>query len=211
MYTEEEYVPLSALQHFVFCPRQCALIHTEREWAENAHTVLGHQEHERVDSSRGESRSGIYTARAVALVSHELGIRGISDVVEYRKTADSEYICPIEYKHGRPKQHLADAVQLCAQAFCLEEMHNCTISEGYLFYHSLKRRYPIVFDVELRNETKIAIRATREMLLNGQLPSAVRRKECSACSLYEICLPMHGIQQMADYNNRRFNALMSER
>lgn len=210
MFTEDEYVPLAALQHFVFCPRQCALIHTERVWADNAHTILGHIEHKRVDSAPSEHRGGIYTARSVSLVSHEYGIRGISDVVEYRKTADSEIICPVEYKHGRPKQHLADAVQLCAQALCLEEMHHCSISEGYMFYQSLRKRYRIEFDEELRGETKIAIRETREMMLSGQLPPAVRRKECVSCSLYELCLPLPSPQLVSDYNNRRFNALISE-
>lgn len=201
---------LAALQHFVFCPRQCALIHTERVWRENAHTLLGRLEHTRVDTAPGESRDKVYTARAVALVSHKLGIRGVSDVVEYIKTPGGEIICPVEYKHGRPKQHLADAVQLCAQAMCLEEMHHCNIPRGFLFYYSLRRRYPISFDEELRSETKIVIRETREMMLSGQLPPAVRRKECAACSLYELCLPLPAAQHVSAYNDRRFDALISE-
>lgn len=210
MFAEEEYVQLAALQHFVFCPRQCALIHTERVWAENAQTVLGKLEHGRVDAAKGESRGCVYTARSVSLISHQLGIKGVSDVVEYRQTPDGDLVYPVEYKHGRPKKHLADAVQLCAQALCLEEMHQCHIPEGYLFYQSLRRRYPVVFDEELRRETRITIKATREMLLVGNLPQAVKRKECTSCSLFNLCLPLPAAQPISEYNDRRFNAIVSE-
>lgn len=210
MFTEEEYVQIAALQHFVFCPRQCALIHTERAWAENAHTILGKQEHGRVDSAKNESRGCVYTSRSVSLISHQLGIKGVSDVVEYRQTADGELVYPVEYKHGRPKKHLADVVQLCAQALCLEEMHQCHIPEGYIFYQSQRRRYPVKFDEDLRRETEIIIRSTRELLQSGNLPSAARRKECDSCSLFDLCLPLSDTLPITEYNNRRFNVLISE-
>lgn len=207
--SEDDYIPLSALQHYVFCPRQCALIHNECEWSENALTALGRVEHERVDTAPGSLRGNLYTARAVPLVSHHWKIRGVSDVVEYVQKGEESRITPIEYKHGKPKAHDADNVQLCAQALCLEEMHGCHVDFGYLFYHQLRRRSEVLFDDKLRQTTIRAIEGTRALLSGEELPAAVRRKECVSCSLYELCLPSPGGERASAYNERHFRSLLS--
>lgn len=209
MFNDDEYVQLSALQHYIFCPRQCALIHTEQQWAENALTTLGKLEHERVDTAPGTTRGNLRTARAVRLVNHELGIRGISDVVEYETTEDGGLtITPIEYKHGREKQHLADTIQLCAQALCLEEMHHVPIPTAALYYHATRRRYKVELTDEIRRETLSTITATRLLLQEKRVPRGIRRKECDACSLFNICLPTKGAQPVKEYNARTINAIL---
>lgn len=206
---EEDYIPLSALQHYVFCPRQCALIHNECLWKENVLTTLGRQEHERVDTAPDSLRGGVYTARAVPLVSHRWGIRGISDVVEYVREGREQRITPVEYKHGQDKTHEADRVQLCAQALCLEEMHACRIEFGYLFYHQPRRRQKVQFDEQLRATTIRAIENTRSLMEERALPATVRRRECAACSLYEICLPSPDGEKASAYNERLFRSFLT--
>lgn len=209
MFAEEDYVTLSALQHYAFCPRQCAIIHTEREWAENVLTTLGKIEHERVDSAVDSVRGGVRSVRSVKLINHSLGIKGIADVVEYHPLLQGECIVPIEYKHGRPKVHNADMIQLCAQALCLEEMHHCKIVSGFLYYKSTRRREEVCFTDELRELTKKIIKETRELLKSQKLPFSVYHKGCSACSLYEICLPPEGIQDVAVFNAQQFDLALN--
>lgn len=190
MIEEVDYITLSALQHYSFCARQCALIYTDCCWAENSLTTLGHIEHERVHASPADSRGGVRTARGLPLVSHRLRIRGQSDAVEYRRSSDGQLsITPVEYKHGRQQSLQADSIQLCAQALCLEEMQNCCISEGVLYYHSLHRRTRIPLSDELREQTRRTITAVRELLSSGRLPPAEPRPHCRSCSLSDICLP----------------------
>lgn len=208
MFREEEYITLAALQHMVFCPRQCALINTEQAWAENGLTTLGHIEHERVDSSEETIRGAIRTSRSVQLVCHRLGIRGVADVVEYKTSFNGITITPIEYKHGRPKEHRADEVQLCAQAFCLEEMHNCQIENACLFYHSIRHRCMIKLDEELRELTEKTIRDTRKLLLSGVIPPAIRSEHCNACSLFDYCLPRSSEEPASVYTNRIFDQML---
>lgn len=210
MFAEEDYITLSALQHFAYCPRQCALIHTEREWAENVLTTFGKIEHKRVDSAAETRRGGVRTVRSVSLVSHTLGIKGLADVVEYHNCPQGETIVPVEYKHGRPKLHRADAIQLCAQALCLEEMHACSINVGYLYYRSVRKRESVELDMELRNLTRQTIDETRKLLKARQLPFAVCHDGCKACSLYEICLPPASSCDIAAYNERMFAAALLE-
>ncbi len=222
-FTEDEYVTLSALQHYVFCPRQCALIHVERIWAENGLTTLGKIEHERVDTAPGTTHGNLRMARAVQLACHRLGIRGKADAVEYEfdTSSNDEFdqemgarrlirVTPIEYKHGRPKEHSADAVQLCAQALCLEEMHGISIPHAYIFYRQTRRRLKILLDDALRAQTQDIIAATRQLLLNGTLPPALRRKECDSCSLFEHCLPRSTSQTVTAYNERNFHQLTDD-
>ncbi|MDT8267268.1 CRISPR-associated protein Cas4, partial [Roseomonas sp. DSM 102946] len=135
---EDGLIPLSALQHQIFCPRQCALIHVEQLWAEDGATAEGRLLHERVDAGKGETRPGLRVARGIALRSLALGVVGKADTVEFRGRPPQPY--PVEYKRGRPKAHRADEVQLCAQAVCLEEMSGTTIPEGALFYGQTRRR-----------------------------------------------------------------------
>lgn len=207
---EEWSIPISALQHFVFCRRQFALIHTERLWQENALTSLGKLEHARVESARSSMRGRLREERSVHLVSLQWGIHGVSDVVEYENTRDGLRVTPIEYKRGVPKEHRADEVQLCAQALCLEEMHSCTIPHGFLFYCNPRRRLKVDFTAELKEQTKQIISSARELLQSAELPPATRRSECKACSLYDVCLPAARTATVAQYNDSVFNAAIND-
>lgn len=210
MFSEDEYVTLSSLQHYVFCPRQCALIYTEQVWEENVLTTFGHLEHRRVDTAPDSVRNGVRTARSVQLTNRQLGIRGIADVVEYHATDRGENPIPVEYKHGRPASHGADAIQLCAQAFCLEEMHQCPIPVGYLYYHSIRQRVKIELDEEIREKTRQAIAGTRQLLQSHALPPASRHPSCDACSLFDCCLPLPESSSVLRYNELNFGRLVDE-
>ncbi len=140
MEESDDLIPLSALQHYLYCPRQCALIHVERLWAENRQTAEGRLLHDRADKPQIERRHGVRTITAMPLSSAELGITGVADVVESRTDEGGERPFPVEYKRGRPKAHRADEVQLCAQALCLEAMFGCKVEEGALFYGQTRRR-----------------------------------------------------------------------
>lgn len=190
MEESDDLVPLSALQHYLYCPRQCALIHIERLWAENRQTAEGRLLHDRADTPQIERRHGVRTITAMPLSSAELGITGVADVVEFRADEGGERPFPVEYKRGRPKAHRADEVQLCAQALCLEAMFGCKVAEGALFYGQTRRRQAVVFDHDLRQLTLEAIEATREMIRVGHTPMArYQAKRCDACSLIEHCQP----------------------
>ncbi len=183
-------IPLSALQHYLYCPRQCALIHIERIWAENRHTAEGRLLHERTDRPATEKRKGVRTVTAMPLASEALGLGGIADVVEFHAEKHGERPYPVEYKRGRPKTHRADEVQLCAQALCLEEMLACAIEEGALYYGQTRRRKPVAFDAELRALTLQTIDAVRALFDSGQTPAArYEARRCDACSLLEPCQP----------------------
>jgi CRISPR-associated exonuclease Cas4 len=187
---DPDLVPLSALQHFLFCPRQCALIHVERLWAENVLTAEGRILHERRDqpgqASRGEGR----IVQSMPIRSRVLGIAGIADVVELSREGKRWRPYPIEYKRGRPKAHRADEVQLCAQALCLEEMFSTDVPEGALFYGKTRRRQAIAFDDELRALTKRIAEETRALIAGGRTPAPIYDpKRCDACSLKELCQP----------------------
>lgn len=187
---EDDLIPLSALQHYLYCPRQCALIHVERLWAESRHTAEGRLMHDRADVPGVEIRHGVRTDTSMPMSAPELGIAGVADVVEFRPGAAGLAPCPIEYKRGRPKAHRADEVQLCAQALCLESMLRCDVPEGALFYGKTRRRKQVIFDAELRELTVETIRAVRRMLDERRTPTATyEAKRCDACSLLEICRP----------------------
>ncbi len=185
---EDELVPISALQHMLYCDRQCALIHIEQQWAENLFTAEGHVLHERADKGGEEGRRGVRIARSVAIRSRRLGVSGIADVVEIREHDGTPY--PVEYKRGRPKSHRADEVQLCAQAMCLEEMLTRPVQEGALFYGRNRRRQIVSFDHELRTLTEQVASDTRRLIAAGQTPVPVYEpRKCRACSLEGICQP----------------------
>jgi len=187
---DTELIPLSALQHYLYCPRQCALIHIERLWSENRYTAEGQLIHSRTDESGTEMRHGVRTATAMPLVNHALGIVGVADVVEFHDYPQDTYVYPVEYKRGRPKPHKADEVQLCAQALCLEEMLGIQVLEGALFYGKTRRRRVVVFDADLRVLTQDTVNNIRLMLEHGQTPLAsYQSKRCDACSLIELCQP----------------------
>ncbi|MCO7246183.1 CRISPR-associated protein Cas4 [Halomonas sp. Mc5H-6] len=189
---EEEARPilLSALQHTLFCPRQCALIHVEQQWAENRYTAEGRLLHERADQLGHQRRRGIHTSMALPLASEQLGLSGIADVVEFDERQSPLTVRPIEYKRGRPKAHRADEVQLCAQALCLEEMLGIHIDSGALFYGKTRRRKEVVFDDTLRTLTHRIIEQTRAIFDEQQTPPAIYdAKKCDHCSLVDICQP----------------------
>ncbi|WP_198971529.1 CRISPR-associated protein Cas4 [Xylophilus sp. ASV27] len=187
---QDDLVPLSALQHYLYCPRQCALIHIEQLWAESRHTAEGRVLHERVDKPQAERRRGVRTVTGMPLVHLELGVSGIADVVEFHARDGAERAFPVEYKRGRPKAHRADEVQLCAQALCLEAMLGTCIEAGALFYGETRRRTDVAFDAELRQLTLDTITATRVMLASGRTPVAdYAPRRCDACSLIDLCQP----------------------
>jgi len=187
---DDDAIPLSALQHHLYCPRQCALIHVEQLWEESRHTAEGRVLHEKADKPRIERRKGVRTVLAMPLAAPELGITGIADVVEFHQTAEGERAFPVEYKRGRPKAHQADEVQLCAQALCLESMLGQTVPAGALYYGQTRRRTDVPFDAPLRQLTLGTITAVRTMLAAGVTPMArYDRRRCDACSLLDLCQP----------------------
>lgn len=187
---DEDLIPLSALQHYLYCPRQCALIHLEQQWAENRHTAEGRLLHERADVPQAERRRGVRTVTAMPLLNLQLGIAGKADVVEFHRTDIGERAFPVEYKRGRPKAHRADEVQLCAEGLCLEAMLEMPIETGALFYGQTRRRKDVTFDDDLRELTRHTIASARAMLASGQTPSArYEAKRCDTCSLLDLCQP----------------------
>ena len=184
---ENELVPISALQHFLYCPRQFALIHIERLWVENRLTAEGRALHRRVEQGVADRRFGVRTERSVPVRSRRLGVVGVADVVEIH---EGGRVFPVEYKRGRPKQHRADEVQLCAQAICLEEMLGQAIPEGSLYYGRSRRRIPVRFDAALRACTALAARQVRQLIAEGTTPAPIHeRGKCDPCSLRSVCRP----------------------
>ena len=187
VYSDEDLLPLSALQHFLFCERQCALIHIEQVWAENVYTVEGELLHKRAHSGDREKRPGKRTEFGMPIRSLVLGLSGKTDAVEY--AADGS-ILVVEYKRGRPKSGNADEVQLCAQAMCLEEMRGKPILEGALYYGKVRRRKTVAFDAELRQLTKQTATRLHELVRSAITPLPVYDKsKCPRCSLLSYCMP----------------------
>jgi len=173
-----------------FCERQCALIHVEQTWQESARTAEGRIMHERVHEEGGESRGNIRIERGVSLRSLRLGLIGKADVVEFHRQTDGSWLpFPVEYKRGKPKADDCDKVQLCAQAFCLEEMLGVAIPGGALFYGQTRRRLDVDFDEALRQETEETARRAHELITSGRTPPPVYEKRCESCSLMADCLP----------------------
>ena len=182
---------LSRLQHYLFCPRQFALIELECAWAENVFTAEGQVMHEKVNSGGHDTRGNIKTVRTLPLGHRALGLEGVADVVEYHTDDTGAKIpFPIEYKRGKPKSHRADEVQLCAQALCLEDMHGCTVPRGALFYGKTRRRHLVDFDDTLRELTLTAIQECRHIIDSKQTPPPTySTSKCRNCSLKDICHP----------------------
>jgi CRISPR-associated exonuclease Cas4 len=181
-------IPLSALQHYAFCPRQCALIHNEQVWAENYFTAHGQLLHQRVDSGDPETRKGIRYERGIVVNAPLLGLTGKLDLLE--KEIDTGKLMPVEYKRGRPKKTDCDSVQLCAQVLCLEEMTGQRITQGALWYWQTRKREPVMISETLRKRTLGLIRAINDLFTDGGTPKAIYGKHCKACSLLDICNPL---------------------
>lgn len=191
MYSEEDLLQLSALQHFVFCSRQCALIHIEQVWIENRFTAEGRIMHDDVHEEGTKKRKEVLIERGIPLRSLELGLIGKADVVEFHKPVGcgKPIPFPVEYKRGKPKSDDSDKVQLCAQALCLEEMLGVSIKQGALFYGKTRHRFDVEFDEVLRNITKDAAARLHEFISAGKTPLPNLSPKCDSCSLVDICLP----------------------
>ena len=199
-YSEDEYLLLSGIQHFVFCRRQWALIHIEQQWEENLRTVEGKIMHRNVHNNEfNETRGDLIIARAMAISSSKLGISGECDVVEFKRCKNGVplygkegvySVTPIEYKRGEPKEDESDIMQLTAQAMCLEEMLCCEIYAGFLFYGETRRRLKVEFSDSLRERTERIITEMHKFFRDKYTPKVKRTKACNACSLKDVCLPV---------------------
>lgn len=193
MYTEDDLLPLSGLQHLLFCERQCALIHIEQAWAENRFTAEGRIMHERVHKEDRESRGDIRVEYSMPLRSLRLGLIAKADVVEFHRNrgpSDGKWTpFPVEYKRGKPKKDNSDKVQLCAQALCLEEMLDVEVTSGALFYGKTRHRQDVVFDDGLRSETEETAARFHRLFERGKTPKPVYTKKCDSCSMKSLCLP----------------------
>lgn len=186
----DDLIQLSALQHYAFCPRQCALIHVEQTWMESGRTAEGRIMHEKVHEEGTESRGDTRIERGVAIRSLRLGVIGKADVVEFRRQTDGSWQpLPVEYKRGKPKPADCDKVQLCAQAICLEEMLGVHIPVGAIFYGRTRRRLDVDFDESLRRETEETAKRTHALIDSGHTPKPAYAKRCENCSLMAGCLP----------------------
>ena len=204
MFTEDDLLPLSALQHLRFCERQCALVHVEGLWAENRLTVEGAHLHRKVHEGPDEARGDVRTVRGMPLRSLRLGLVGQADAVEFHRRkaepdqppgvrlegAPGEWLpFPVEYKRGRPKRDGSDELQLCAQALCLEEMLGVPVPRAALFYGETRRRKDVELDAALRAETEETAERVHQLVAGGVTPRAVRERKCESCSLLDLCLP----------------------
>lgn len=199
MYSEENYLMLSGIQHFAFCRRQWAMIHIEQQWAENYRTTAGELMHKKAhEEGAFEKRGNLLTVRGLRISSHELGLSGQCDVVEFHRNENGIELfgydgkwepVPIEYKHGTPKENNADELQLCAQAICLEEMFQINIAEGFLYYGENRRRSRIEFTDALREAVKKTAKEMHDLFQRGHTPKVKPTKQCKACSLENLCVP----------------------
>ena len=200
MYDEEEFLQLSGIQHFAFCRRQWALAYIELQWQENVRTVEGRLLHENAhDAGIKEKRGGLIIVRAMPVHSRELGISGECDVVEFHRSEEgiplsgheAKYaVIPVEYKRGRPKTNDVDALQVAAQALCLEEMLCCDIPYGAIYYGETRHREKIEFTGELRRKVQDMFAEMHKYYRQGYTPKVKWSKSCNACSLKDICLPV---------------------
>ncbi len=201
MYSEDDLAMISALQHLLFCPRQCALIHIEQQWTENRLTAEGRILHERVHSTGSESRRKIRVEFDLPIRSLHLGLIGRADIVEFHLRENGIWQpFPVEYKRGRPKKDDSDRVQLCAQALCLEEMLDRDVLEGALYYGQKKRRQNVPIDAKLRQLTIDTADRLHALLNSNSTPAPNYAKKCESCSFISQCLPkIAGKKKVANY------------
>jgi CRISPR-associated exonuclease Cas4 len=205
---ESEPIPLSALQHAVYCLRQAALIHLERLWEENRFTAEGRVLHQVADKPGGRQVRGVRRQMALPLACRRLNLAGVADVVEFHREGDGEVPFPVEFKRGKPKAHQADEVQLCAQALCLEEMFGCAVPAGALFYGETRRRQDIAFDAALRSLTESTALALAEIFRTQRTPPArYKASLCRACSLLELCRPQLSGRSALQFRRAQVEAL----
>jgi CRISPR-associated exonuclease Cas4 len=222
LYTEDDLLPLSGLQHLAYCPRQFALIHLEQAWADNLFTAEGNVLHSRTDEAGAETRGDIHIARSLRLQSLALGLAGIADVVEFHRVAEDApglelprlrgrwRPYPVEYKRGRPKTSDCDEIQVCAQALCLEEMLDLEIAEGALFYGKTRRRKTVRFDAKLRRRTEELAAEMHRLWRAGLTPPAIYGPKCEQCSLLDLCMPRTAKRDAAGYLDRMLDDLIED-
>ncbi len=192
----DEPIMLSALQHWSYCPRQCALIHVEQAFDESVHTMRGNAAHQRVDEPGFESFEGVRSEHALPVWSERLGLIGKCDIVEFYPDGR---IYPVEYKHGKKRAKTHDDIQLAAQAICLEEMTGKPVTHGAIYHHTSRRRREVVITDSLRQLVVETVAAVRALLASGQLPPPANDARCKECSLQDICQP----QVMSDKAGQR--------
>jgi CRISPR-associated exonuclease Cas4 len=197
--SDDEYLLISGIQHFAFCQRQWALICVEGAWTENYLTATGRILHDKADNPWfNEIRKDMIISRSMPLISKELGLQGVADIVELTKNDAGVPVSgrkgrwilhPVEYKRGRPKSDNCDAMQLCAQAMCLEEMLNTSVADGEIFYGQIRRREHVDFTPALRSEVKSVASKMHQYFTEGIVPLGKEEKKCKACSLFDDCNP----------------------
>jgi CRISPR-associated exonuclease Cas4 len=186
----DDFLFLSALNQYDYCPRRCYYIFVESVFTDNAHTVEGSLQHSRANSGETSTRDDALQLRSVYLYSRTLGICGKADVIEER----AGEIYPVEHKKGRRAEWRNDALQLCAQALCLEEMTGRAVSKGYIYYAATGRRQEVLLSEELRQQTITTIAAVRSLIESGERPPNPYTPRCKGCSLYDICLPRETVR-----------------
>jgi CRISPR-associated exonuclease Cas4 len=182
----DDLVMISALEHWSYCPRQCGLIHLEQVWDENVFTIRGDRIHERADEPIVRLERGRRVVRALPIWNRAIGLTGRADVVEFGPDGQPY---PVEYKSGKTNRSPHAAIQLCAQALCLEEMFDRPVPEGAIYYVASKKREPVAFDEVLRAKTISTAKAIQQMRAEGGLPKARFDQRCRHCSLIDACMP----------------------
>ena len=204
-------IPLSALQHAVYCLRQAALIHLERLWADNRFTAEGEVLHAVADKGGKRKMRGVRQVAALQLACRRLNLSGVADVVEFRPQGGRDVPYPVEYKRGKPKLHRADDVQLCAQALCLEEMFGMPVAEGALFYAETKRRVTVPFDADLRRLTEATIADLAAIFSSRITPAPTPNKSrCRACSLHDLCRPEQVVRPVLAWRARMLTTMLAD-
>ena len=207
--TDSDPIPLSALQHAIYCLRQAALIHVERLWEENRFTAEGRVLHAKVHEPGQRKVKGVRRVTGLHVATRRLGLFGVADLVEFKAGEGGETPFPVEFKRGKPKLHRADEVQLCAQGLCLEEMFGCAVPEGALFYAETKRRVAVPFDAVLRALTEATAARLRDLFATRLTPPAeYQTRKCGACSLIEQCRPKAGTRSARAWRERMVSTLL---
>jgi CRISPR-associated exonuclease Cas4 len=184
-WADDDRIMISALEHYAYCPRQCALIHVEQSYEENIYTLRGNRDHERVDLPLDNTRDDVRIVRSLPLYSDRLGLVGRADVVEFQ--GETPY--PVEYKHGAERYHRPARIQLCAQALCLEEMTGMSVDAGAIYHTGARRRQEVELDASLRQATEDIVAEVRAMLESNRVPPPVNDDRCPPCSLQRVCMP----------------------
>lgn len=214
MYTEDEFLMISGIQHFSFCRRQWALIHVEDKWTENYLTVTGNIVHKRVhNKSVQDVRNNVLTIRGLDIKSSGYGISGTCDAVEFYPVEEGIHLnglegtwqpAPVEYKRGKTKVNDCDRLQVVAQAICLEEMFSCRIEYGYVFYHETRRREKVDITMDFREKLEEMLEEMHAYYRRGYTPVVKATKKCGSCSLSNECMPslLGKKESVATYVNR---------